>query len=137
MNGSVVEADAYVTYQGNAIAPDASWSVAGIGDFNGDGDADVLWRQSTPGTLVDWSMNGSAVEADAYVTYQGNAIVPDSSWSVVGIGDFNGNGDTDILWRQGTTGSLVEWLMNGSSVSSSAFVTSNGNPVTPDSTWSV
>src|SRR6202034_1001662 len=108
------------------------WSVVGVSDFNGDGDADILWRQST-GALVDWSMKGSSISSRANLTYQGSAVTPDSTWSVAGIGDFLGNGTSDILWRQSATGALAEWQMNRATISSSAGVTYQGNAVTPDS----
>jgi probable HAF family extracellular repeat protein len=98
MNGSTITSSNAVTYQGNPIMPDASWSVAGIGDFNRDGNADILWRQSS-GALAIWQMNGSAVQSSAPITYQGNVVAPDASWKVVEIGDFNGDGNSDILWR--------------------------------------
>ncbi|MFI5115041.1 MAG: FG-GAP repeat domain-containing protein, partial [Terriglobales bacterium] len=56
---------------------------------------------------------------------------PDSTWSIVEIGDFNGDGDADILWRQSNTGTLAEWQMNGSTISSSQVL-----GAAPDSTWS-
>jgi hypothetical protein len=86
-----------VTFQGNPAVPDpALWSVAGIGDFNRDGNSDILWRNIN-GTLVDWSMNGSQIASDQYVTYQGKLAAPDASWQIAGIGDFNGNGTSDVL----------------------------------------
>ena len=33
-------------------------------------------------------------------------------WSIVGTGDFNGDGKSDILWRD-TPGDVAIWLMNG------------------------
>jgi FG-GAP-like repeat len=137
MNGSAISASATLTYQGSAISPDSSWSVAGIGDFNDDGDADILWRQSGTGTLADWSMNGSTITSSAGLTFHGSAVTPDASWSVAGIGDFNGDGNADILWRQGGTGALADWSMSGSTIVSSAALTYQGGAVTPDSSWSV
>jgi hypothetical protein len=46
--------------------------------------------------------------------------VGDPSWTVVGTGDFAGNGTDDMLWRNASTGALVEWVMNNGTVSSSA-----------------
>ena len=40
----------------NAIPTD--WTIQGIGDFNGDGKSDLVWRNSASGTTVLWEMNG-------------------------------------------------------------------------------
>jgi FG-GAP repeat len=37
-----------------------TWSVLGTGDFNGDGMADIVWRD-TAGNLSIWQMNAAAV----------------------------------------------------------------------------
>jgi len=36
------------------------WSIAGIGDFNRDRKADILWRH-TSGVIYVWFMDGTAV----------------------------------------------------------------------------
>ena len=136
INGPTITSSNAVTYQGNAVAPDASWSVGGIGDFNRDGNADILWRQSS-GAISIWLMNGSAVQSSAPITYQGNQVAPDASWSIVEVGDFNGDGGADLLWRQNGTGLLSEWLMNGSQIMQSQTPSSLGNQVVPDGNWAV
>jgi hypothetical protein len=35
-----------------------------------------------------------------------------NAWVVVGTGDFNGDGKSDILWRN-SNGDVGIWLMNG------------------------
>jgi hypothetical protein len=82
------------------------WVVQGVGDFNGDGKTDILWRQSGTGSTVTWLMNGGTVQSTV-----GGWIVP-TDWVVQSVGDFNGDGRADILWRQNGTGSTVMWLMN-------------------------
>jgi hypothetical protein len=46
--------------------------------------------------------------------------VLDTDWRIAGTGDFNGDGQTDILWRNYGTGPNQGmnhiWLMNGSVV---------------------
>ena len=136
MNGPQVVSLSLITFQGSPAAPDASWSVTGVGDFNGEGNSDLLWRNEN-GTLVDWSLNGSEITSSQVVTFQRNAATPDASWNVAGIGDFNGDGKSDLLWRN-DNGSLVDWSMNGSQVTASQQVTLlGGSPATPDSSWNV
>jgi hypothetical protein len=135
MNGNTITSGADATSGGSAVRPDASWSVAGIGDFNGDGKRDVLWR-NTSGEVSIWTMNGTAISGGGDTTSGGAAVRPDASWSVAGIGDFNGDGNSDILWRN-SSGSLNLWQMNGATITSGGPVTSGGVAVSPDATWHV
>jgi hypothetical protein len=34
------------------------WQVVGVGDFNGDGRADVLWFNTNTGVLAEWLLDG-------------------------------------------------------------------------------
>jgi hypothetical protein len=40
-------------------------------------------------------------------------------WNIVGTGDFNGDGKSDILWRD-TAGNLGIWFINGTKIASIA-----------------
>jgi hypothetical protein len=40
----------------------------------------------------------------------------------------NGDGKTDLIWRNTSTGQLVYWLMDGLTLSSSGYL-NNGNAV--------
>ena len=51
-----------------------------------------------------WLMNGTQVSSSTSL-----GMVA-TSWSVVGTGDFDGDGKFDILWRK-TDGSLAMWLL--------------------------
>ena len=135
IRGGAIASSSFLTSSGAMVAPDASWSVAGISDFNGDGKADVLWRNAD-GTLATWIMDGSKIISSATVRFGNGAIKPDASWSVAGVGDFDGDTRSDILWRN-ASGELAEWQMNGASVTSSADLKANGVAVRPDASWSV
>ena len=60
-------------------------------------------------------MNGSTITSSGAVTSGGVAITPDASWHIVEIGDFNGDSNSDILWRS-DAGAVAEWLMNGNTI---------------------
>jgi hypothetical protein len=49
-------------------------------------------------------------------------LVP-QSWTIAVTGDFNGDGKSDLLWRN-TSGDTAVWFMNGTAVAST---TSLGN----------
>jgi len=108
MNGtSLLPATGFTT-----AVPGVDWNVAGTGDFNGDGKSDILWRNTATGENAVWMMNGtSLLPATGFTT-----AVPGADWNVAGTGDYNGDGKSDILWRNAVTGENAVWLMNGTSL---------------------
>jgi len=102
----------------------SGWNVVGVGDFDGDGKADILWQNGGTGDVYVWLMNGTNVTNDGDLGTQ----TPD--WSIQGIGDFNGDGKSDILWRN-ISGEVYFWFMNGTTISSGG---SPGSPAPDAST---
>src|SRR5438552_18913804 len=56
MDGWTIAAGGLVT-----VMADPAWQVQGIGDFDGDGKADILWRNSSTGENYVYFMNGWAI----------------------------------------------------------------------------
>lgn len=69
-------------------------------DIDGNGIADLLFHNEENGAVVAW-MDGE----DANSTSLGNV---DSTWNMIGTGDFNGDGKADILWQK-NEGNMVIW----------------------------
>jgi hypothetical protein len=108
----------FVSNDLNAMANlPVSWQVAGTGDFNSDGRDDIIWRR-TDGAFTEWlgQANGGFISNDANAW----TVLP-TSWRVDGTGDFNGDGNDDVLWRR-SDGAFTEWLGqdNGGFVSNDA-----------------
>jgi hypothetical protein len=91
------------------------WAVVGVGDFDGNGSDDLLFRNSTSGALVIWFLT------DGVFTSSANVATVANSWSVSLTGDFDGDGKSDILWTN-TSGARTIWFMNGATVASSANI---------------
>ncbi len=54
-----------------------------------------------------------------------------SAWRFAGVGDYAGNGTTDILWRNSVTGEVDTWLVKNDSLaggSAVGFVSSGWQP---------
>ena len=107
MNGTqILAGEGYVR-----TVADPNWTVAGIGDFDGDGKADILWRNTSTGQNYIYFMDGTTIKSEGLIR-----TVADQSWRVAGIGDFDGDGKDDILWRNGTTGENYVYPMDGLSI---------------------
>jgi 6-phosphogluconolactonase (cycloisomerase 2 family) len=90
------------------------------GDFNGDGLTDILWRHEGSGENVAWFMDGVVLAGGGFLD---PAALADTNWKMVGTHDFNGDRQTDILWRHELSGQNVVWYMNGTSLVSGTFLT--------------
>jgi uncharacterized delta-60 repeat protein len=99
------------TYKGEqSILPvtDLNWNIFGSGDFNKDGEADLLWRNSLTGQNQVWTLGGTTNVAFA------NVDTVASVWNMQATGDFNGDGKKDLVWRNSSTGTALTWYLDGS-----------------------
>jgi hypothetical protein len=86
-----------------------NWKLSATGDFNADGLADILWRNTTSQKLVIWTMNGNA-KIGSLVPTPDQAV--DANWEVVGALDYNADGNTDLLWYNPNSGKIVFWFLD-------------------------
>jgi hypothetical protein len=73
----------------------------------------ILWRNSS-GDVILWFMSSGTITSTSDL-----GTIP-ANWSIVGTGDLNADGYTDILWRDTSTGDVNIWFMNGGVIESSA-----------------
>src|SRR5438477_128571 len=124
----LMNAQAIVSQGSLTTLGDPAWQIQGTGDFDGDGKADILWRNALTGENYIWLMNGLTIASQGSI----NVVDPTSGWQVQGIGDFDGDGRADILWRNLSTGENYIYLMNGWTIAARGLV----NAVS-DQSWQV
>ncbi|WP_428538646.1 beta strand repeat-containing protein [Rhodopila sp.] len=124
MNGTEVTHAGNASVNGNEVNPGPTWRIAGTGDFYGDGNTDILF-QNQDGSVAIWEMNGTEITKAGDVGVNGAAVDPGSNWHIVGTGDFNNDGKTDIVFRD-DTGAVVTWEMNGTEIVSASQLANPG-----------
>jgi FG-GAP-like repeat/Tryptophan-rich Synechocystis species C-terminal domain len=92
--------------------PGPAWKAVGTGDFFGNGDSDILWQNTSTGQVSIWEMS------DNTTLIGGGPVSPNPgpAWQAIGSGDFNGDGRSDILFQNTTSGQVSIWEMSGNSL---------------------
>jgi hypothetical protein len=108
-------------------ATTAGWHVAGVADFDGNGEPDLVWmNNSTSRVIVDYYYSGGAVQQGSNILDPG---IP--GWTVVGTGDFDGNGVPDLVRQNDTTHQVVVHYYGGAGGvvdQGSAYLDAGGEP---------
>jgi hypothetical protein len=99
------------------------FGIVGVGDFNQDDHADILWYNSATGETQIWFMDGNQRTSRATVVDEsGTPAVIGPPFSIVGVGDFNQDDNADIVWHNSGTGETQIWLMHGNTRAGRATV---------------
>jgi FG-GAP-like repeat len=134
MNGATVAE----TSGGAAEVVPLTW-IYEFGDFNGDNRTDFLWRQSVPnGTTANgdgltqiWLVNGVTLTKGNLPQLSTYRSTTDGDWNFV-IRDFNGDGRSDIFWRntdvndQSDRAKQGVYVMNGTTITNLTNTTTAG-----------
>ncbi len=82
------------------------WSIAGVGDFNGDRLSDIVFQNNATGAVGVWLLRDTS--------YGSAASLPSLpvNWRLAGTSDFNGDGKPDLLLQNVSTGQRAIWLIS-------------------------
>ncbi len=96
------------------------WRIAGLADFNRDGQPDLLWRSPSTGRNELELLNDLSLPV--------RQPIPSSlsGFEIAGTGDFDGDGYPDIVWRNPAWNQTAVWFMEGTNWAGRASM------ITPD-----
>lgn len=107
------------------LGGDKRLALESTGDFDGDGRQDLIWRDVASEQHWLWRMRSAQPTSRTSLGIRaGLRIVPvDPSF------DANGDGTSDILWRNLASGATTLWRMNGATLLSASVVGGAANGV--------
>jgi len=95
-----------------SLTPPADFALVGVGDFSANGAGTLVLQNKTTHQIALWYTSGTN-----HATIPGGNFVnvtPDPGWKVAGVGDFNKDGRSDLVFQNQTTGRIAIWFMDGS-----------------------
>jgi hypothetical protein len=100
----------YPSWYNTNNPPSLDWKVKAVADFNNDGFADIFWQQAAtpqnPNQQTSiWLMNGSSMWGEWLPG-------PSGGKTFKGVGDFNGDGASDVMWMTSDR-RLETWFSGG------------------------
>lgn len=97
-----------VPFRAHAVPAAGTAVVEGVGDFDGNGTADVIWRNYSTGTITI-----SLFDTRGVTTSNAVSTVRRRATRIVAIGDVDNDGADDVVWRNYASGRAQIWLMRG------------------------
>lgn len=99
---------------GTSVVPGSNWEIEGVGDFNSDGRADIVWRELGGSNLtVVWYLNNNQYTGGATTQLNGASFTIPNGWRIDGVVDANNDGKADLLWREAGSSTTAFWYGTG------------------------
>jgi len=117
-----------------------AWMIVGNGDYDGDGVTDILFRKhrngvQLTGTVSVFFMDGDRIReiaklsteicverANGSIKCKSSKTRVKKDWEIVGSGDYNGDGRSDVLLHNASTNQFDLWTMVGGATYESALL---------------
>ena len=113
-----------------SLTPPAEYALVGVGDFSGNGGTTLVLQSRNTNQIAFWytsGVNGATIPGGIFVN-----LTPAAGYKVVGVGDFNGDGKSDLVFQNQTTNQVAIWFMNGAVYTGGVLL-----PFVPPAGWQV
>ncbi|QUW01563.1 FG-GAP repeat protein [Chloracidobacterium sp. MS 40/45] len=100
--------------------------IVGSGDFEGNGQLGLLLHRPAAGTARVVTFIGATAVGSRPLP------APGTEWRLAAVGDYNRDGQADVVWRNERTGQNVIWLLRNLSLVQSVAL-----PAVPDQRWQI
>lgn len=102
------------------LSRNRAYATVSRGDFDGDGEADVMLRGTRGGKKGRWL---AAMLSGTEITSKGSVgITRDTDFEIAATADFDGNGKDDLLLRNVTDGRWMLYLLDGKTITASGLL---------------
>ncbi len=145
MNGNIVTKGSFLyTKSGattNNVTTLGSWDIVGFGTNRSDPNTaptQIMMLQSRlNGELLSWQLNGKEVVlagSGTVKTAQGAALQPGADWKVSQVADLDGDGSSDVVLQNKTTGLTALWNLKDRALNAPIQVLGT---LAPAGAWSI
>ena len=101
---------------------DPVWKVEGVADLSADRQPDLLFRNTVSGLAFAWNTQYAAGSL-SLTTSTPPIFGIDPVWEIAQVVDWNGDGKPDLLFRNRDSGVVFVWYMDGTTLTTSDFIT--------------
>ena len=109
----LVAADGTVTSRPFSFTP-PHLEIFASGDFKRDGHTGIVWHDTDTDQLSYWTLDDDPLPQTALLHIAtGAPLRVPAGWRLAGVGDFDADGSSDLLWRAVTGNRIALWAMNG------------------------
>ena len=89
------------------FALESQFDFVASGDYDGDGNDDVMWRRKETGQTVVWLMT-----RPGRMIFANSGVLVEADWVGEAAANFNNSIEDDVLWRNHASGETRVWYMD-------------------------
>jgi hypothetical protein len=113
----IVRRETVIDEKGAKIFIGPPFRIVGGADFDGNGNADILWYNSESGETQIWFMNKHQIVRRGTALFENkSAALIHPPFRIVGTADTDMNGKSEIIWHQDVSHDTVLWFMDGEQI---------------------